>query len=328
MEYNRNAYKAFLALSLTSYAYQRHDPGKYGTFSDQSQFPSDQVTTPWQGFTPWSIKAGFNYRIAQQHHLFINGGYVTRAPMMDNIFTNNTPIARPITEKIGTVEIGYGWDTPRFHLLLNGYYTLWMDKSVTKAIGSWSGPRACIPNVDARHRGVELEASYRPFEVLRLNGFLSIGDWRWRNDVHFTLLDEQQQKVGDYDAYIKNLHVGNAPQTSLMLSATFTPLPNLSMDLNYNYYARYYADFTCTDRTKAEDRSDSWKLPNYATVDLNLCYGFHIGTIQAEAIGNVYNLFNKHYICDALDGSDHSASTALVWYGFGLTWSAGLRLRF
>ncbi len=70
-------------------------------------------------------------------------------------------------------------------------------QSVTKAIGSWNGPRACIPNIDARHMGIELEASYQPLEWLRVYGFFTIGNWRWTNDVNFTLFNEQNEKSGN-----------------------------------------------------------------------------------------------------------------------------------
>ena len=45
------------------------------------------------------MKAGFNYRFNGMHNVFVNGGYVTKAPMMDNIFVDNTPLSNPIPEK-------------------------------------------------------------------------------------------------------------------------------------------------------------------------------------------------------------------------------------
>ena len=75
-------------------------------------------------------------------------------------------------------------------------------------------------------------------------------------------------------------------------------------------------------------RAEAWKLPDYSTVDLNLNYDFKMGTFRGQLFGNVNNLFNRKYISDALDGSDHTRETAVVWYGFGITWTAGLRISF
>ena len=328
LEYNREHYKAFVSTSVTSHSYKREDPGKYGTYGNQETYPVANVKTPWSNFVPFSVKAGFNYRFNGMHNVFVNGGYVTKAPMMDNIFVDNTPLSNPIPEKIATGEIGYGFNYRTLSVMLNGYYTQWMDKSVTKAISSWNGPRACIPNIDARHMGIELEASYQPLEWLRVYGFFTIGNWRWTNDVNFTLFNEQNEKIGEYHAYIKNLHVGNAPQTSAMLGLSCMPVSGLTLGVDFNYYGRHYADFAAADRTDEKDRVEAWKLPDYSTVDLNLNYDFKMGTFQGQLFGNVNNLFNRKYISDALDGSDHTRETAVVWYGFGITWTAGLRISF
>ena len=328
LEYNREHYKAFVSTSVTSHSYKREDPGKYGTYGNQETYPVANVKTPWSNFVPFSVKAGFNYRFNGMHNVFVNGGYVTKAPMMDNIFVDNTPLSNPIPEKIATGEISYGFNYRTLSVMLNGYYTQWMDKSVTKAIGSWNGPRACIPNIDARHMGIELEASYQPLEWLRVYGFFTIGNWRWTNDVNFTLFNELNEKIGEYHAYIKNLHVGNAPQTSAMLGLSCMPVSGLTLGVDFNYYGRHYADFAAADRTDEKDRAEAWKLPDYSTVDLNLNYDFKMGTFQGQLFGNVNNLFNRKYISDALDGSDHTRETAVVWYGFGITWTAGLRISF
>lgn len=328
LEVEKEHYKAFLSGSVSHHGYKREDPGKYSAFANQELYPVAMRKTKWYNFVPVSVKAGFNYRFAGIHNAFVNGGYVTRPPMMDNIFSDNVPISHPIKERIATFEIGYGLNTRTLSLTLNGYYTRWMDKSVTKAIGSWNGPRACIPDIDALHKGIELEVEYRPSRRVRLNGFFTVGDWRWTNDVDFTLYDEQQNKVGEYHAYVKDLHVGNAPQTSAMLGFTLIPLQGLEIGADWNHYARYYADFSPADRTDPDDRRDAWKLPAWSTFDLNICYNFRIGSVKAQVIGNVNNLFNAKYISDALDGTAHDRATALVWYGFGRTWTTGLRVMF
>ncbi len=37
---------------------------------------------------------------------------------------------------------------------------------------------------------------------------------------------------------------------------------------------------------------------------------------------------NTEYIADAKDGTNHDWKTALVYYGFGTTWSAGFKVIF
>ena len=160
-----------------------------------------------------------------------------------------------------------------------------------------------------------------------MDGFVSIGDWKWTNDVDFTLVDDNKNVIGEYHAYLKGIHVGNSPQTSMMLNVAYSPLPRLTVGVDCNYYGRYYADFTAADRTNPEDRADSWRIPDFTLFDVNVAYGFKINMVDALLTINVNNVFNKKYITDALDGADHNAASALVWYGFGRTWSVGLRIK-
>ncbi len=324
VEVTKALYSAFLSASVSDQSYRRKDEGKYGAFSSNKKFP---VTTSWQHFVPVSVKAGFNYKIGGFQNVFVNAGYVTKAPLMNNIFINNSNEVQKDAkyEKIVTAEIGYGLRIERFNLNLNGYYTKWMDKSVTKRIGDET---ATIPNIDAIHMGIELEASYKPCSTLDFKAMFSLGDWKWGDDVKFDLYNNQQELIGSFNAYIKDLHVGNAAQTTASLMGTWEPLPKFRIGVEWNYFGRNYADFDPTLRNNASDRSDAWKMPEYSTLDANVSYKFKIGKVGAKFYCNANNILNKEYIADAKDGANHLAKTALVYFGNGITWSTGLKITF
>lgn len=324
-EITKPLYSAFASLSVSDQSYKREDEGKYGIYNlDENKLP---VKTDWQHFVPVSIKAGFNYKIGDIHNIFINGGYVTKAPLMTNVFVNNTnQIQKDVKyEKIVTGEIGYGLSAEQISVKLNGYYTKWKDKSVSKKIGS---DYATIPNIDATHMGVELEAVYTPCETFDIRAMFSYGDWKWGDDVKFDLYDDQQNYKGSFNAYIKDLHVGNAAQTTASIMANWEPLPKFQIGLDWNFFGRNYADFDPTLRDKETDRSESWKMPNYSTVDANINYNFKIAGLKTKLYCNINNIFNTEYIADAKDGSTHDEYTSLVYFGDGITWSTGLRITF
>ena len=323
-EITKALYSAFISASVSDQSYRRKDEGKYGKYASNKNFP---VTTSWQHFVPVSVKAGFNYKIGGFQNVFVNAGYVTKTPLMNNVFINNTNEVQKDAkyEKIVTAEIGYGLSLEKFNLNLNGYYTKWMDKSVTKRIGDET---ATIPNIDAIHMGIELEASYKPCSTLDFKAMFSLGDWKWGDDVMFDLYNDKQEKIGSYNAYIKDLHVGNAAQTTASLMGTWEPLPKFRIGVDWNYFGRNYADFDPTLRNNASDRSQAWKMPEYSTLDANVSYKFKIGKVGAKFYCNVNNILDKEYIADAKDGSDHSAKSALVYFGNGITWSTGLKITF
>ncbi len=324
-EITKPLYSAFLSASVSDQSYKRKDEGKYGKYNtDKNKLP---VTTDWQHFIPVSVKAGFNYKFTPIHNVFVNGGFVTKAPLMNNVFINNTNEVQEDAkyEKIVTAELGYGLNLDRLNVKLNGYYTKWMDKSVTKRIGSQT---ATIPNIDAIHMGVELEMVYKPCETFDVRGMFSYGDWKWGDDVEFTLYDDQQNPLGNFNAYIKDLHVGNAAQLTSSVMVNWEPLPKVRIGADWNFFGRNYADFDPTKRDNATDRSESWRMPNYSTVDANLNYHFKVAGLNAKIYCNINNLLNTRYIADAQDGAEHNAPTALVWYGEGITWSTGLKITF
>lgn len=323
-EITKALYSAFLSASVSDQSYRRKDEGKYGKYSTIKDIP---VTTDWQHFVPVSVKAGFNYKIGGFQNVFVNAGYVTKAPLMNNVFINNSNEIQQDAkyEKIVTAELGYGLSIEKFNLNVNAYYTKWMDKSVTKSIGN---EKATIPNIDAIHMGIELEASYKPCSTLDFQAMFSLGDWKWGDDVMFDLYDDKQNLIGSFNAYIKDLHVGNAAQTTAALMASWEALPKFYIGMDWNYYGRNYADFDPTLRNSANDRTESWKMPNYSTLDANISYKFKIGKVNAKFYCNANNLLNKEYIADAKDGSDHTSKSALVYFGNGITWSTGLKIIF
>ena len=181
-----------------------------------------------------------------------------------------------------------------------------------------------------KRQGVELEATYRPVKSFELKGMFSLGDWKWKDDIHFTMYDEANNPIGNYDAYLKDVHVGNSAQLTSALSASWEPFKGFKISADYNFFGKNYADFDPQNRVNEADAGiDSWKLPDYGTIDLGMNYRFNITKdIRAIVYSNVYNLMNTEYIADAKDGTNHDWKTALVYYGFGTTWSAGFKVIF
>ena len=99
---------------------------------------------------------------------------------------------------------------------------------------------------------------------------------------------------------------------------------NLLVD--YNYFDNLYADFDPSDRGTVGP--DTWVAPSYGTFDVVLRHGFNVGPFDATLTGRINNFFNTEYISDSLDGSGSNAATALVYYGYGRTFSVGAKFKF
>ena len=320
-EYSTDKWSSFFSASLTEESYRYFDyGGKPIDGKNKSTF---------ENFIPWSVKAGFNYKFTPNHNAFFNAGYFTRAPFFNAVFPTNTIEANKDVpyEKIMTFELGYGFSTDKINVALNGYYTKWMDKSLRRTIAN---EPANITGLDAVHMGVELEATYKPVKTLEFKGMFSYGDWKWADDVNYTQFNEYNEVVGTYHAYLKDVHVGNSAQMTAALSASWEVFKGLKLNAEYMYAGKNYADFDPSTRIEKKDAGvDAWKLPDFYTIDLGANYRFNISKdVKAVVYMNVNNLTNVEYISDATDGVNHDRKSALVYYGYGRTWSTGFKVIF
>ncbi len=318
-EYVSEKFSGFLSLAVSSKSYRRIDYFQYE--------PGDQKSD-WVNFTPWNIKGGINYNINSHHNVFANAGYIKREPIFANVFLNykNDIIEDKRYETVITTEIGYGYTSKTFSAKVNAYRTEWLDKALVMSFGQDGS--AFVPGINALHQGIEVEATYKPASKLTVRGMFSLGDWTWQDDVAFTLFDEDQNAIGDYNAYIAGVHVGNSAQLTSSLSVDYEALPGLKVGVDYLYLGKNYADFDVTNRTEVEDKVDAWEMPDVGLVDMNFSYKFKIAGLNTTLYGKVNNLFNTKYVADATDGTDHDAVSSIVYYGFGTTWSTGLKVQF
>ena len=187
---------------------------------------------------------------------------------------------------------------------------------------------------------------------------LSIGNWRWDSNASGSFTVEGQfvnsasikgsdgkdvtvlvnaaangLEPGTMKLNLKDVKVGGSAQTTAALGATFKIDKALRLGIDWNLYARNYADWSLNSNdlvmNSEKDFSTPWRIPTASTFDLNASYKFNFGKLNAVLSGNVNNLFDQTYISDATDGSNHDWKTAYnVFYGFGRTYSLRLKVNF
>jgi iron complex outermembrane recepter protein len=293
----------------------------------------------WVSFIGYMIKGGANYNLTDNHNVFFNAGYFQRQPDFDAVFLNyiNLINDKAQNENVISAELGYGYRSAMISANVNGYYTKWGDKTFTRSFPAAQEGEYYIANilgVDALHMGVEADFVAKPLEKLQITGFISVGDWRWLNNVEDVgVFDENQNQVETIDLYVKDVRVGDAAQTTAALGFDYELLEGLKFGADYNYYTNLFADFDVLDRGAMEGENndqifDSWEMPAYSLIDVNLRYNFKVSDLNTTLFMNVNNLLDTEYVSDATDGAKHLASTSRVYYGWGRSWSIGLKIRF
>jgi outer membrane receptor protein involved in Fe transport len=187
---------------------------------------------------------------------------------------------------------------------------------------------ANILGVNAIHQGLEIDFVFKATDKLDITGMASLGDWRWEDDViGVNILNEDQEVVDTVDLFLEDTPVGDAAQTTLALGLNYKFGAHTRLIVDYNYFDRLYADFDPSDRG-TEGAPDPWEVPSYGVFDAAITHGFSFGEFDASLTARMNNVFNTEYIADALDGAGSNAETALVYYGFGRTFSVGAKLKF
>jgi len=329
LEYGTENFNAFVSTSVQKTSYQRIE---YFLYDLSTEAGKDLATTDKINLNGYSIKGGANYKLDDVQNVFANIGYFERPAIFTAVFNgyNNTKInADAENEKIFSMELGYGIRGEKLAANVNLYRTQWNDRTFTRNIRATEPGAedytANLLGVNALHQGVEFDFTYKYSDKLNFTGMLSLGDWKWDNDLDdVPVFDEDQNEVDRLSLPIKGLKVSNSAQTTAALGMLYKFWDKTSFTLDYNYFADLYSRIDVLSYANASTRpTDSWKAPNYSTMDASLRHGFNVGEFDTTLTLRVNNLFDTEYVADAIDASD-----PLVFFGFGRTFSLSAKIKF
>lgn len=342
-----------LSGSLSNTGYWRVDNFYY----DKEHAKSDKYN-----FLGGTVKGGVNYNIDRHNNVYVNAGYISRAPFFSQgVFlssaVSNAANPDPINEKIVSVEAGYGFRSPVFSADVNAYYTKWLDKTTTRGGDITSGDHAGdryylnMSGVDARHMGIEANFVYKPTNWLEFNGMISWGDYEWASNAKGYFYNQQGQPLADLRGNVasgilaedhayatlnqKGVKVGGSAQTTAAAGVTFRPFKGARIGADWVVNARNYSDYSVSSSNYTANSEINvekpWQIPWGNQLDLNASYTFKLGNTNATLSGNVHNLLNNYYVMDAYTTTSEQGAwnnAYRVFYSFGRTFSIRMKVRF
>ena len=354
LEYNQNNWSAFVNGSINYNHYWKVDYFYYDAEHGKSEV---------LGFLGGTIKAGANYQFNKHHNAFINVGYISRAPNLDygafmNASTSNTINVDAKNEQVASAEIGYGFHNEYVNVAVNGYFTEWMDKTMTKS-STLSDPAQTeyfmnMTGVNARHMGLEFEVKARPAKWVELSAMLSLGNWKWDSDSVVGYIYDKHGQALTMDGNItepgsadhawalinmKGINVGGSAQTTANLGVTFKPFKGFRIGAEYTLYDRNYAYYSFSGSNlqlgKEMNLLQPWKIPTGGQLDMRASYHFQIGKVNATLSGNVTNLLNQLYIEKAWNPETVSqnikevnADNVYFYFSKGIQYNVRLKINF
>lgn len=350
LEYSTEKFSAFFQGAVNNQWYQRFDYYQYadndlinGTSSQSTGEPlpdniTDGTDSEKVSEFGYNIKAGASYTINESHKVYANGGIYSRQPFFDNIFPQFTNQRFPLTENetIIGIEAGYSFKSEFFSANLNLYRTEWKDRvegstfvddDVVKYTTNFG--------VSQLHQGVEVDFIAKPLPALQVKGFVSVGDWKYKGSATTQVRDEDQNIESTEVEDIDGGEVGDAAQFTAGLGADYSILDNLSVDADFRYYDKLYANVGAV--------KSNLELPSYHLIDAGLSYKLKLGKDKDKSLNirlNINNVFDKIYLAELrtnIQAGDDSANGVSYdgidtanqgFFGYGRTWNLGLRYRF
>ncbi|MBC8401564.1 MAG: TonB-dependent receptor [Candidatus Marinimicrobia bacterium] len=325
IDYQNNALNAYSSASLTKVNYTVF-------LSDRSVDPPDIRGS--------SLKGGVSYRLFKEFTIFTNLGAISKVPIIeqvidDYVFVYNQDFKN---EKITSIEFGMAISGfgGRLKTRSSIYQHIW--ENHTHIRGNTDDPgvefQYSLPEVGEVHSGFELSAFFKPISFFETNASLTVGFWKMKNNVT-TTIKWNEDYSDERTFYVKDLLVGNVPQTQLTLSSTIFPLPGARISIVYKFCDRYYANFDPRVRMNPADDLQSWKMPAYSLLDVHATFRLPFFDDRIEVQANIFNILDERYISDATEtflydikDFGHKAENAGVFFGMPRTFNLGLTVQF
>ena len=329
-------------ISTIGYTYQDH----FST--DNSVVEADNITT-------FQVKGGGVFNLDDRMSAFVNGGYVEKPPILDNVIAyDGTVSTNPDNEKFTNFEVGGKYSSDLVAVKGSYYNTKWKDRNLTRNVETGAGDSGdtdiiYLKGVNQAHTGWEIESKIALHEMVEVDLALSKGGWKFDGDAAGAYQEmeynDDGQVIGqtstDYTYALDGLMVGDMPQTAYVGGLTFKPITGLNVQGLFRMYEDNYADWSPDSREVDgdEDRTQVWKAPGYSKLDLHASYKLPTDWTAGYGVtlsAHVFNALDNVYVQDAVDNSKyngygdklHLAHNAEVFLGTPRHYNIGLAVSF
>ena len=295
-------------------------------YSYQDHFTVEDEVITADPILTYQVKGGALFNVNDDLGLFVNTGYVEKAPIMDNvIYYDGTVASDPSNEKFLHNEFGVNYGFGKLSMNASVYNTHWKDRNLTKSVTTGQGSSGdtdviFLTGVNQKHSGIEIETKYSPIDMLELDFIVSMGNWKFDGDAdgnyQETEYNDQGQAIGfqttEYAYALDGLYVGDMPQTAYVLGVTLKPMKDLRLQAIHKTYDKNYSDWSPSARefdgtNDDADRSQVWEAPGYSRLDLHASYKLpKVKNLDMTLTGHIFNVLDEVYVQDAVDNSQYN----------------------
>lgn len=357
-EYKATLWNAFLNVSAVYQGYNRID-----NFiePEDTERTGAEKESGWKWIPGFTVKTGGAYKLSEWSNVFMNAGHLNRTPVSRNVIGFDNKFVQNVeNEEVTSLELGYKFSRYPFSLNVNGYYTIWnnrpLDELLSIELPSGERVRANVNAMSALHKGLEIDAAYKFSNVWSIEGYVSLGDWRWTSSEDSLILIDQETNLpylnpntGDPETISYNasgVYVGDAPQFQYSLAVKYAK-KGFYIKPRFTFFDKFYADFDPFSLFDENEGRQSWRIPAYGLLDIHAGYGFDLKKSKVDFRLSLFNALNTVYIINAQNNDTNAlpfyrnendrysfrqnnfdASSASVYMGQGARMNFSVRVRF
>jgi len=322
--YNNSKVNTFVSANINNNWYSRVD--RFNYVENQK---SETILK-----SGWDIRVGISYNVNEYNTVYANSAVISRAPYFKYVFGNytNVVVQNLKNENIKTIELGYKLRWQYLTSNINLYATSRNNISTLSneyvQLENNTQSRAMINGLNALHKGMEFEIKFDINQNTKIGGLMSLGDFKWQNNVTARLINDNNIIVDTIDVYTAGLNIGGTAQQQYGLFIDFAIIKTLYLKTEYLYFANLYANFDATNRSNPDDMAQPYRFPSYGIINLYLEFPFLINNYYGSLQVKAFNLLNKKYIVLGEDGPDHNLETFRGFWSFERNFTFSLIFHF
>lgn len=258
-------WEGFLGVNYASTNYQREGKFRNERFLNTSFGKGGELE-----FSNFGFKAGYTYKFSGRHWVALNGAYLSKPPVYQNVFINpreNNQLVNDIqSETITTTDLNYYIRLPNLTGRLSGYYTRFQNITdinfffVDAGVGS-DFVQEVLTDLDKLHLGTELGLEYQLSSAVKLSLVASVGKYLYASDPYVTINfdtagaeEDILNLEGNIDlgvAKVKDYKLSQGPQKAFALGVEYRDPKYWWIGATANYLGNNYAGISTITRTQS-----------------------------------------------------------------------------
>ncbi|TYA70156.1 TonB-dependent receptor [Seonamhaeicola marinus] len=319
----------YVSGSVKQTQYQREGVYQNGGFPNSSLGKGEQLS-----FTGFGAKAGATLKLTGKHLFNVNAGYISRAPSIQNTFSNSREnhniVPNGSEEGIIAVDLSYMLRSPIVQAKLTCYYTKIIDANeisffFADGIGGDNAVfvQEILQGIDKKHLGAELGIEAQVTSSIKLKGAASVGQFTYANNPNLYLSTEPDQEsveAGFINGFkdfgqsqLKNYKLASGPQNAYSVGFEYRDPEYWWFGATANFFSNTYLDvspltrssnfntdfdgnvFNDYDEDLARELLKQERFDDYMVINLVGGKSWKIGAYYVGFFASINNLLDEVY---------------------------------